>query len=67
MSCGQHSALSIQVNIAKGLALADFGRFGNHPVIAYGSAVETHDSLRHCSRAERLLLGLLKKYRLLGR
>jgi four helix bundle protein len=41
----QRSALSIQLNIAEGFALADYGRFGNHLAIAYGSAVETDDIL----------------------
>ncbi|HEX7024886.1 MAG TPA: four helix bundle protein [Gemmatimonadales bacterium] len=80
----QRSALSIQLNIAEGFALADRGRFGNHLAVAYGSAVETHellelaleegilprelamDALDRCGRCERLLLGLLKKYRPLG-
>jgi four helix bundle protein len=80
----QRSALSIQLNIAEGFALADRGRFGNHLAIAYGSAVETgeilelaqqeelipqefaDEALKHCRRAERLLLGLLKRYRPLG-
>ena len=77
----QRSALSIQLNIAEGFALGDYGRFGNHLAIAYGSAVETDDlldlaleegiipqefgmeALTHCQNAERLLLGLLKRYR----
>jgi four helix bundle protein len=81
----QRAALSIRLNIAEGFALADFGRFGNHLAIAYGSAVETEEclelaieegiippeiakeTLEHCQRCERLLLGLLKKYRPLGR
>ena len=80
----QRSALSIQLNIAEGFALADRGRFGNHLAVAYGSSVETHellelaleegilprelamDALDRCGRCERLLLGLLKKYRPLG-
>ena len=80
----QRAALSIRLNIAEGFALADFGRFGNHLAIAYGSAVETEDCLdlmleeeilpkvlaaqtiERCQRCERLLLGLLKKYRPLG-
>ena len=41
----QRSALSIQLNIAEGFALADLGRFGNHLAVAYGSAVETGDLL----------------------
>lgn len=75
------SALSIQLNIAEGFALADMGRFGNHLAVAYGSAIETHDllelameegilppqfgeeALARCRNAERLLLGLLKRYR----
>lgn len=81
----QRAAISIRLNIAEGFALADFGRFGNHLAIAYGSAVETEECLElmmeedilprefatavieHCQRCERLLLGLLKKYRPLGR
>jgi four helix bundle protein len=80
----QRAALSIRLNIAEGFALADFGRFGNHLAIAYGSAVETEECLdlmreeeilpedfaaqtiERCQRCERLLLGLLKKYRPLG-
>ena len=80
----QRSALSIQLNIAEGFALADYGRFGNHLAIAYGSAVETGDllelaideeivprqfgacALQHCRNSERLLLGLLKRYRPMG-
>jgi len=79
------SALSIQLNIAEGFALADFGRFGNHLAVAYGSAIETDDllelameeeilpkafaqeALKRCRNAERLLLGLLKRYRPLKR
>ncbi len=78
------SALSAQLNTAEGFALADYGRFGNHLAIAYGSAIETGDilelvteeeivpkdfgevALRRCRRTERLLLGLLKRYRPLG-
>ena len=41
----QKAALSIQLNIAEGFALADRGRFGNHLAIAYGSAVETAEIL----------------------
>jgi four helix bundle protein len=81
----QRSALSIQLNIAEGFALADLGRFGNHLAIAYGSAVESEDvlelameedvipeqiasaAIERCRRSERLLLGLLKRYRPLGR
>ena len=81
----QRAALSIRLNIAEGFALADYGRFGNHLAIAYGSAVETEECLElaleegilpenmakeaidRCQRCERLLLGLLKKYRPLGR
>lgn len=81
----QRSALSIQLNIAEGFALADLGRFGNHLAVAYGSAVETEDilelameegvlpeefatqTIERCRRCERLLLGLLKRYRPLGR
>ncbi|HEV8599815.1 MAG TPA: four helix bundle protein [Gemmatimonadales bacterium] len=77
----QRSGLSIQLNIAEGFALADYGRFGNHLAIAYGSAVETDDildlaleehiiprefgeaALTRCRNSERLLLGLLKRYR----
>lgn len=77
----QRSALSIQLNIAEGYALADYGRLGNHLAIAYGSAVETDDLLdlaleeeilprdfgeellSRCRNSERLLLGLLKRYR----
>ena len=77
----QRSALSIQLNIAEGFALADLGRFGNHLAVAYGSAVETGDLLElmleegilpedlalgmlgRCRQSERLLLGLLKRYR----
>jgi four helix bundle protein len=80
----QRAAISIRLNIAEGFALADFGRFGNHLAIAYGSAVETEECLElmmeeeilprefaaeiieRCQRCERLLLGLLKKYRPLG-
>jgi len=80
----QRSALSIQLNIAEGFALADYGRFGNHLAIAYGSAVETDDLLElaieeeilprefaeaaliRCQNSERLLLGLLKRYRPIG-
>jgi four helix bundle protein len=80
----QRSALSIQLNIAEGFALADLGRFGNHLAIAYGSAVEAEDTLElameegilpeelanatiaRCQRCERLLIGLLKRYRPLG-
>ena len=80
----QRSALSIQLNIAEGFALADLGRFGNHLAIAYGSAVESEDvlelameegvipqqfaneAIERCRRCERLLLGLLKRYRPLG-
>jgi four helix bundle protein len=80
----QRSALSIQLNIAEGFALADLGRFGNHLAIAYGSAVETEDIFElameeailpeqlvqdiipRCQRCERLLIGLLKRYRPIG-
>lgn len=80
----QRSALSIQLNIAEGFALADLGRFGNHLAIAYGSAVESEDilelameesvipeefanlAIERCQRCERLLLGLLKRYRPIG-
>ena len=80
----QRAALSIRLNIAEGFALADYGRFGNHLAIAYGSAVETEECLElaleegiipediskqtieRCQRCQRLLVGLLKRYRPLG-
>jgi four helix bundle protein len=41
----QRSALSIQLNLAEGHALAEHGRFRNHVTIAYGSTVETREIL----------------------
>ena len=42
----QRAAVSAQINIAEGYALAGAKRFHNHLVIAYGSAVEAGDLLR---------------------
>src|SRR3972149_549731 len=50
----QRSALSVQLNIAEGFALADIGRFGNHLAIAYGSAVETGEILELAGEEELL-------------
>ena len=41
----QRAAVSAQINIAEGYALAGLRRFHNHLVIAYGSAVEVGDLL----------------------
>jgi four helix bundle protein len=77
----QRAALSVQLNIAEGYALASRKSFANHLRIAYGSAIETQELLelaiareilpedmtrvmmKRCSRCQRLLLGLMKRYR----
>jgi len=77
----QRASLSVQLNIAEGYALMSPRRFRNHLLIAYGSAIETHelleilarnellpgdlshDAIERCLHSQRLLLGLIKRYR----
>jgi four helix bundle protein len=47
----QRASLSVQLNIAEGYALRNFGSVRRHLVIAYGSAIETGELLEHLREA----------------
>jgi four helix bundle protein len=47
----QRASLSVQLNIAEGYALRNFGPVRRHLVIAYGSAIETGELLEHLREA----------------